>query len=623
MKFLLLLLFISSLLFSQNIMLDNLLKEYENSESLYKKTKKESAGFLIIYSRDDLERMQAYKLSDILKTIRMYSMQVNNMGRIGIFQSGAGKTSSPPIKLYIDDFEISTVIQRNAFDMYGDMNLYFIDHIEIYQGASSIAFGNEAGSMVIRLYSKDPSRENSRSLEVGLNSQNSFNVEAVDAGEIGNYNYLLYASGTKENFDKYKSKEHTLSRDGKRYQTHFKLSKDNDFSIDFDTIFNTNDIFSGFGVAPIGQDITRSYGYINAIKYLPNAFEFSISSSQEDKELRDSDELGIQLADGTSTNSLHINIKSNTYKTSLKKRFLNDNSDFLMGIEFQRKTFHVKDYAGLNSDKDFKNNRLDIYMLYLEELYNINQNHLLTLSAKFDYYNNIFLKNSKEHSIKIGYTALLNNVWQSKIFLINRYVYPTLFQTSFSPPNYNMNPNLKSMDVNIISNELQYSSKKNKIMLGLAYKEMIDAIVFDKEKKLYINALDKKSFSRYYLREEYNFDIDNKIVIEIFKILKKINLSSDAGALIQIFNRFGKFDIYNELIYRDNYTLTYNSQDVNIARGYDYNIAISYIINRQIKLKFKGENLLDKSIQTVLNPQTLLQVQTSERRAIITMEYTF
>jgi len=623
MKYLLLLLFTSSLLFSQNMMLDDLLKEYEDSESLYKKTKKESAGFLLVYSRDDLERMQAYRLADILKTIRMYSMQVNNMGRTGIFQSGAGKASSPPIKLYIDNFEISTVIQRNAFDMYGDMNLYFVDHIEIYQGASSIAFGNEPGSMVIRLYSKDPSRENSRSIELGVDSRSSLNIRAVDAGEIGEYNYLLYASGAKENFDKYESKNHQLSRDGKRYQTHFKISKDNDFSIDFDTIFNYNDIFSGFGVAPIDKDIKRSYGYVNAIKYFPNNLEFSISASQESKELTNSDALGIGLVDGTKTQYLHIHIKSNTYKSSLKKRFLNGNSDLLIGAEFQRKTFDLKDYTGFNSPKSFKNDRLDIYMLYLEELYNINQENLLTLSAKFDYYDNVFLKNSKEYSVKLGYTALLNEEWQSKIFAINKYVYPTMFQTSFSPPNYNMNPNLKSMDVNIIGNEIQYTNKSDRVVFGLAYKEMKDALVFDKNSKIYINSLEKKKFSRYYLRGEHIFDIDNKIVVEIFKIFKKINSSSNSGALIQVFNRFGKFDIYNELVYRDGYTLNYGSENVTIAKGYDYNIAMSYMLNRQVKLKFKGENILDRSIETILNPQTLIQVQTSERRAVLTMEYTF
>ena len=58
--------FISTVfLFSQELLLDNLLKEYGDSEELHLKTKKESAGHLIIFSRSDLDKMQAYILNDV------------------------------------------------------------------------------------------------------------------------------------------------------------------------------------------------------------------------------------------------------------------------------------------------------------------------------------------------------------------------------------------------------------------------------------------------------------------------------------------------------------------------------------------------------------------------------
>ena len=134
MKISFLLLLLSSLLLSDDLGLDSMLKEYENSESLYRETKKESAGYLIVYSRADLEKMQAFHLRDVLKTVRMFNMQVSSTGAIGLVNAGAGKAAIVPIKIYVDDFEISTVLQRNALDMYGDMDIYFVDHIEIYQG---------------------------------------------------------------------------------------------------------------------------------------------------------------------------------------------------------------------------------------------------------------------------------------------------------------------------------------------------------------------------------------------------------------------------------------------------------------------------------------------------------
>ena len=42
-----------------------------------------------------------------------------------------------------------------------------------------------------------------------------------------------------------------------------------------------------------------------------------------------------------------------------------------------------------------------------------------------------------------------------------------------------------------------------------------------------------------------------------------------------------------------------------------------------MKIKAKGENLLDKASETLIDAVGLLKVPAIERRAILTMEYTF
>ena len=288
-----LLLFFISSAFSEEITLDNLLKKYEESESLYRKTKKESAGFLLVYSREDLEKMQAYTLRDVMKTVRMYTTQINGLGALRSVKLTSSMKSIPPIKLYIDDYEVNSVLQVNALDVYGDMNLYFVDHIEIYQGGSSIAFGNEPGSMVIRLYSKDPLRENSTSVEFSIDSKAGGDLSVVDAGNVGDYKYLFYADAAKTNYDTYKRNSKELSRDGRRYQTHFKISQENNFKVDLDVISIKSDIFNGFGSAPLGDYNSRSYGYIDAIKYFDGNWKISLSASREQKEVENDDVNGI------------------------------------------------------------------------------------------------------------------------------------------------------------------------------------------------------------------------------------------------------------------------------------------------------------------------------------------
>ena len=628
MKVLFLLTLLTSLLFSKELILDDLLKEYEDSESLYKKTKKESAGFLLIYSRADLDRMQAYSLKDVLKTIRMYTTQVNGTGAIRILNAGAGKSSMPPLKLYIDDFEVSTVIQQNALDMYGDMDIYFVDHIEVYQGGSSLAFGNELGSMVIRLYSKDPSRENSTSVQLGVDSKAGANLRAIDAGSMGEYNYLFYANAAKTEFDKYSRNNQELSRDGQRYQAHFQISKDNDFSVELDGIINKTDIFKGFGAAPTGDDSTRAYGYINATKYFPNNLEISISATQEIKDAHNTDQVGIVLANGSGdiTKDLHMSVKSNTYKASIKKKIIYDKSDLLIGAELEKNLFSVANYDGFSTEVAIGDDELNIYAIYIEELYNINRNNLLTFSGKLSRYDHSKDKDHTEYSLRVGYIGILDDDWSTKVFAIRRYIPPSMMQTSFAPPSYTINPDLDSADVNMISGEVEYMHSKNRLVLGFAYKEIENSVALAQVspgKKMYINIDKTKNFHRYYVRGEHNFDYDNKIILEVYKAFKDIDGSPDSGALIQLFNTFGKYDIYNELVYRSGVSFIPSMGGYEIDPAYDYTLSIAYNMSKHLSIKAKGENLLDKANNSVLDPIGSIQIPAVERRGILTMEYTF
>ncbi|MEA3523566.1 MAG: TonB-dependent receptor, partial [Campylobacterota bacterium] len=322
-------------------------------------------------------------------------------------------------------------------------------------------------------------------------------------------------------------------------------------------------------------------------------------------------------------NDLNVHLNSNTYKAILDKKIVQGEHDFLIGAQFQQNQLNIKQYEGINVTPNIGPTKLDIYMLYLEELYNINENHLLAFSGKLDHYRDSFSKNSTEYALRLGYIALLADNWSSKLFAIRRYVYPNMLQTTFSPPTYKVNPELDSSHIDMLSGEIEYNDKESRVVFGYAYKIIQDSIIFSKTQKQYINNKDTVYFNRIYVRGEHKFDYDNKIVLEYYKTYKDTYASPGQGVLIQVFNTLGDFDIYNELVYRDGYTLDYGAGDVDMDDGYDYTLAISYAINKAIKIKAKGENLLDKASKALIDPQGLVQVPAIERRALVTMEYTF
>lgn len=97
-----------SLLMAASDDIDLLLSELKNSESSHLKTKKESSGFITSLSHSDLEKMQAFTLKDILKTLRGFNFGVNALSLNTFSDGGNSNKYTNSIKLFIDDNEISS-----------------------------------------------------------------------------------------------------------------------------------------------------------------------------------------------------------------------------------------------------------------------------------------------------------------------------------------------------------------------------------------------------------------------------------------------------------------------------------------------------------------------------------
>lgn len=605
-------------LYSQELLLDDLLQKYEDSKELYLETKKESAGHLIVFSRSDLDKMQAYTLNDVLKTIRMFNLQTKRTGMTTLVKSASSQTSNNPVKIFINTHELNSATIGNALTQYGKMGLYFIDHIEIYQAGNSVVFGSEPGSMIIKLYTKEPSRENGAISQLSVDNRGSLNIRAVDAQVFGEYSYLANVDVSKNNYSTINTNNSELSRDGQRGQFYFKFSKEDSYDIEVGATHEKYDPFTGFGSAPSGGNINTKNFYLQATKHFDNNLNVTLSVSTEKLDVSNEDSNGILLAGGSTTNELAFNVGTDIYSTTIEKRFVEGSNDLFLGAQFKHLKFNIDSYKSNDVEKpiEWGPTELDIYMAYLENLYNINENHLIALSTKVDHYENDFSSSSTQHILRLGYVALLNQNWAFKLFAIHSYTYPSFVQTTFSP-NYNVNPSLKATTSNTLTAEAIYKLNKTIISIGGGCSEVENAIVYNMTKKQYINNPDKGEFSRVYAKIEHKFNLKNKLTIEYFKLFKEKYFTPGNGLLIQLFNKVWKFDIYNELVYRSDYT---SLDGVDMSAGYDYTLGIIYPFSRDIGLKLKGENLLDRAQEVPING---VDIPVMERRAILTMEYIF
>jgi len=198
--------------FSQDI--EKLLREYEEASELYRKTRRESLGHVIVFKREDLERMQAYRLGDLLKSLRYFTLFNNRFGVMSLSEFGAYAIIPKYYRLYINDHEVSSLHTGSPFLVWENFPLDLIEHIEIYQAPGAIELGNEPAVVIIKIYTKDPRRENVSRIRTTAGSRKGYDLVFYRAEELDpDTSYIFLLSAGSDNRKDYPLRGETLSRD--------------------------------------------------------------------------------------------------------------------------------------------------------------------------------------------------------------------------------------------------------------------------------------------------------------------------------------------------------------------------------------------------------------------------
>lgn len=611
---------LSTLLYAQETRLDELLSQYREASELSHETKQEKSGHITIFTRADLDKMQAYTLNDVFKTIKMFSLKNSAFGPTALVKSPYSAQSMSSVKIYINSYEVTSITAGTGIAQFGQMGLNFIDHIEVYQASNAIAFHGEPGNMVIKLYTKDPSRENATVAQGSIDSNGGGRGQIIDAQNFGEYSYLANIDLSANRFDKERNANNKeLSRDSGRGQLYLNFAKKEDYFIEGGISSEKSDIFNGFAHNVEGGDLSSTYSYLQFTKYFPSQTELMVSGTYEKINLKSSDALGIPLFDGSLSNTLDATTGSYTYDVVLRKRHSYGKHNFLFGAEAKMKTFFLDSLQSDGIDKEYLlgPKQLDIYMLFAEDSYDINDAHQITFGAKANYYDNHLTKADTEYILRLAYLGKLSETLSLKGFIQKGYVYPIFSQTTFSPT-ITPNPNLKASKNRVIKAEIEYKKEALTLTLGVGTSKAKDGLVFNNALKQYINNTQSSDFSQFSLTLEYKFDTDNKLITEGFRTYKdNYSFTSDSGALVQLYSTFGKFDLYNELLYRSSYV---GVDGVYVDAGYDYTAGLIYHHSKHLNIKLKGENIFDKAIETNIDGA---MIPALERRGILTLEYIF
>ena len=624
--------FISTLYAEEN--LDALLSTYKKQSDLSYITKQESAGFLDIYTRDDLEKMQSHNLLDVLKSISdIYITKGAN--NLPLFTPATlSKLPLTAARLYINDHDMTSSSFGSAFLMWGEMPIEYIDHIEVYKGSSSIEFGNEPGLLVIRIYTKNAERDNGSKARLMADQKASYDLNFYTADITHNdIAYFLYANIDEYNNDKYhhlyNNTDYTIKSDKEGYNFYGSLDY-HDTRIEVGNYHKRNDSFLGAGSkkTPQGGELNGNHFYAHLTQQLPMDISLQLAYDKFDYKRTYIDPNGIRIFDDInnsgyiSVNDYLIEFEDEIHSVILEKKLRFAGNSLLLGAFYKRKKMVQEGQYDTLHDPSISN-ALDLYSVYFEEQYDFDPNTRFVAMAKGDFYR--YEKGVKSRDELIARLGLIKNIqnFQCKFFYTYSYL-PNGFYQLYNPDNtpYLSTPTLDTAKAQIYTGNVRYSARRWSLQLLYVYHTLKDSLGYIPYQG-YINTDEKQTFQDYELKGEYRFDQDNKLLASLFSgnNSKGQIQSPKYGLNVRLFNTYAMFDIYNELLYRSSFTAQVG-QSVYVPYSLDWTLGIKYHHSKDFSIGLRGENILDRSQHIPFRGYDKI-VQMFDRKVWINLEYTF
>jgi iron complex outermembrane receptor protein len=607
-----------------------LLSEYEESMDLTNKTRVESLGHYTIFTRREIEMMQANKLSDILKSLKLHTFIQNNFGVYQLTPAGGGVGVETLYRLFINDHEVSSIYTDNPFLIYDNYPLDSIDHIEICWGAGAVRVGNEPSIIMIKLYTKQPERENASVFKTFASTTKDYGFSFTDARKPKeNFSYLVSVYQGYDNFKTQYLNNTPLDRDNFRQHAFFQFNY-YDTSIDIGFSRVKRDAYMGLAVdrTPDFSKTSSEDAYISITQYLLDDKSLKLNFAYDENRRKGEFEnnglylpaLGFPYYMGVNYYYENRNLKKYTFYIS--KEFKTDRNVLLIGSSAKFKKNDISDiYPSALRDKyKFKNQNL--YTIFVENQFNINEKNLLFISLKYDYYNRDGgLEELNKFISRLGFISYINNDLYIKGFLTKTYVSPSFYEIESS-----QDPkNLKSEDVKGGSLELNYEKNKNKIQLFYGYMIMEKLIglgphgTYNLDKSLRSNLFAFDYERRVDANKKFNFS-----AYKNFINFNSVKLSPTFGWYVRYLQSIDKFDLFGELIYREGFTVSDGSK---VSQSYNLNTGIIYHHSPNLSIKLKGENLLNSSMKSVFPPiPSMLPASVFnayDRKILVTIEKVF
>jgi len=621
-----LLTFLSLLHAEDSLDIDTLLTDIEKKSDLSEKTKLENSGISLIYTRDDIDRMQAKYLKDILISSTTYGYKENRYSAPDpLFQGDFTPFVSCNIRVFIDNQEILGGVFASGVGNLGDIDISFVDHIEIYTQTPTYEYSTEPTFTLIKLYTKSALKDEGSKVELSYASRGAARVTTYTANELDNdWNYFAYVTYDNLKREKYDSFGTALSRDKKRTHIIATLQNEN-HRILFENINFTTDAFAGSSIdaTPLTSRLEVNnlhLGYDATV----NHFSYGVDFDQHILKYNFLDDPDAYIYSKTSKTTTNIISADLNYKVN----FLSN--EFMVGAKYRIKMYTItNDTLNEEEQPPRDNDHQDVVALFLQNVYSLRENLVLTAGLQYVNVRNPGAKYNDGSDIfdyRLAFTYVTKQ-WTFKTVAshLETYLEPFLIDSG-----YVADKDLKNYINDFIYEDIVYIVPNNKFEIVGGYLLSKDYILPDKDyggklnnynETIYTSSLIFRWTHQYRRYDKFFMDLAYQNIDN----LPDISSYTTYKAVFRTLNTFNKLNFFNELI------AEYDSKSK--EKSYTYNIALKYQYNDSLSFALKGENIFDKApeygyirfevTEDGIQDLGTLYIPSYDRRAVVSMEYLF
>ena len=580
--------------------LEELIKEYEEAAELSRKTKKESLGHLILFTRKDLDRLQARKLSDLLKHIRLITVSNNNFGILTINEFGNYTPIPKNIRLYINNHEVSSLHTGSPFLVWENFSLDNVDHVEIYQSPGAIELGNDPATVIIKIYTKTPERENASGINLGSTSRSGYDANFFSAVEVSpDFSYLFFLGSGRDGRKWFKLGGEDLRRDAD-YRYAFLGMYFENTSLELGYGFVRRAPFIGFardGSAEDGYtEAQDAYLVLTSYPFGDQDTKFVFSFDHNKRRHYERSDTGLFIPIFMSLNPLNnpadfferavfnkVDIYLSKTLRFSKNSLLTATSYKLYNATIEERRYVTLGGSTVNVDQTVPFSRQEVFSLIVENKLSLSPRNLIITGLKIDSYErNGGLKDFKEWIGRLGFISIPRNDLYLKAFLSRSYIPPFFYDVEISKRD--LNPVQIPISATV---EGSYRTQIMKLTLWGGYMRVEGDILPDGAGIL-TNASDPLEVR--FASADARFDFGSALLEGGYSFLidPQRESSPTRGSYLRVSGNLWRLDLFSELVYRGSFT----SRNKTVREGYDLSAGASLTPLKDLRISLKGENLL-------------------------------